>query len=88
MTDTYFDVQMYIVSLFDEMEIMSDLVFDTITGELIGYVDLRDPDINLQHMIRQILLQWMHFYSFSEVFALTWNSASPTSQQMESQLPS
>ena len=41
MTDTYFDVQMYIVSLFDEMKIMLDLVFDAITGELIGYVDLR-----------------------------------------------
>ena len=40
MTDTYFDVQMYIVSLFDEMKIMLDLVFDAITGELIGYVDL------------------------------------------------
>lgn len=41
MTDTYFDVQMYIVSLFDEMKIMLDLVFDAITGELIGYVELR-----------------------------------------------
>ena len=46
MTDTYFDVQRYIVLLFDEMKIMSNLVFDKVTGELIGYVDLGDPDIN------------------------------------------
>ena len=46
MTDTYFDVQRHIVLLFDEMEIMSNLVFDKVTGELIGYVDLSDPDIN------------------------------------------
>ncbi|XP_022780188.1 uncharacterized protein LOC111321541 [Stylophora pistillata] len=39
MTDTYFDVQRYIVLLFDEMKIMSNLVFDKVTGELIGYVD-------------------------------------------------
>lgn len=46
MTDKYFDVQRYIVLLFDEMKIMSNLVFDKVTGELIGYVDLGDPDIN------------------------------------------
>ena len=46
MTDLYFDVQRYIVLLFDEMKIMSNLVFDKVTGELIGYVDLGDPDIN------------------------------------------
>ena len=46
MTDTYFDVQKYIVLLFDEMMIMSNLVFDKVTGELIGYVDLGDPVIN------------------------------------------
>lgn len=27
------------------MKIMSNLVFDKVTGELIGYVDLGDPDI-------------------------------------------
>ena len=46
MTDTYFDVQRYIVLLFDEMKIMSNLVFDKVTGELIGYVDLGDPNVN------------------------------------------
>ena len=36
----------YVVLLFDEMKITSNLVFDKFTGELIGYVDLGDPDIN------------------------------------------
>jgi hypothetical protein len=35
-TDSYFDVQRYVVLLFDEMKIMSNLVFDKFTGELIG----------------------------------------------------
>lgn len=42
----YFDVQRYVVLLFDEMKIMSNLVFDKVTGELIGNVDLGDPEIN------------------------------------------
>lgn len=46
MTDMYFDVQRYVVLLFDEMKIMSNLVFDKVTGELIGNVDLGDPEIN------------------------------------------
>ena len=46
LTNSYFDVQRYIVLLFDEMKIMSNLVFDKVTGKLIGYLDLGDPDIN------------------------------------------
>ena len=46
LTNSYFDVQRYIVLLFDEMKIISNLVFDKVTGELIGYLDLGDPDIN------------------------------------------
>lgn len=45
-TNSYFDVQRYMVLLFDEMKITSNLVFDKFTGELIGYIDLGDPDIN------------------------------------------
>ena len=45
-TDCYFDVQRYVVLLFDEMKIMSNLVFDKVTGELIGFTDLGDPDLN------------------------------------------
>ena len=45
-SDTYFDVQRYVVLLFDEMKIRSNLVYDKVTGELIGSVDLGDPNVN------------------------------------------
>ena len=45
-TDKYFDVQRYIVLLFDETKIRSSLVYDKESGELIGFVDLGDPDVN------------------------------------------
>lgn len=45
-TNSYFDVQRYVVLLFDEMKVLSNLVFDKVTGELIGFVDLGDPDVN------------------------------------------
>ena len=46
MTNSYFDVQRYIVVLFDEMKVNSNLVFDKTSGELIGYLDLGDSDLN------------------------------------------
>ena len=46
MTDSYFDVQRYVILLFDEMKVTSNLVFDKVTGELIGFTDLGDPDLN------------------------------------------
>ena len=46
MTSDYYDVQRYVVISFDEMKIQSGLVWDKVTGELIGYVDLGDPDTN------------------------------------------
>ena len=45
-SDKYFDLQRYVVSLFDEMKIRTNLVYDKVTGELIGFVDLGDPDVN------------------------------------------
>ena len=45
-TESYFDVQRYVVLLFDEMKVMSNLVLDKVTGELIGFTDLGDPDLN------------------------------------------
>ena len=46
LTDSYFDVQRFVVLLFDEMKVMSNLVFDKVTEELIGFTDLGDPDLN------------------------------------------
>ena len=45
-TEHYFDVQRYVVLLFDEMKVMANLVLDKTTGELIGFMDLGDPDLN------------------------------------------
>lgn len=45
-TEHYFDVQRYVVLLFDEMKVMANLVLDKTTGELIGFTDLGDPDLN------------------------------------------
>ena len=46
LTDTYFDVQRYVVLLFDEMKVMSNLVLDKVTGELISFTDLGDLELN------------------------------------------
>ena len=48
LTNRYFNVQRYIVLhvLFDEMKINSNLVFDKVTSELIGHVDLGDPEVS------------------------------------------
>ena len=41
-TNNYFDVQRYVVLLFDEMKVLANLVLDKTTGELIGFTDLGD----------------------------------------------
>ena len=46
LTNSYFDVQRYVVLLFDEMKVQSNLVLDKGTGELIGFTDLGDLDLN------------------------------------------
>ena len=43
----YFDIQRYVCLLIDEMKIKSNLVFDKHSGELIGYLDLGDPEKNV-----------------------------------------
>ena len=45
-TNDYFDVQRYIVLLFDEMKVQANLVLNKVTGEIAGFTDLGDPDIN------------------------------------------
>jgi len=53
LTDSYFDVQRYVVLLFDEMKVQANLVFEKNTGELIGFVDLGDPDVNFGTLEKQ-----------------------------------
>ena len=45
-TKTLKDCQRNIVLSFDEMKIQENLVYDKYSGNLVGYVDLGDPDIN------------------------------------------
>ena len=45
-TSTYAGTQRYVVLLFDEMKIKSNLVFDKHTDKLIGFLDLGDPQVN------------------------------------------
>ena len=45
-TSTFSHIERYIIILFDEMKIQEDLVWDKHTGELIGFVDLGDTEVN------------------------------------------
>ena len=46
-TEDFSDGEKYMVLLLDEMKIQENLVWDKHTGELIGYVDLGDTDVNM-----------------------------------------
>ncbi|CAB3981384.1 Hypothetical predicted protein [Paramuricea clavata] len=39
-------IQRFVVLAFDEMKVQSKLVFNKNTGDLVGFLDLGDPDIN------------------------------------------
>ena len=45
-TKSFVAIERYIVLVFDEMNLQEDLVWDKTTGELIGFVDLGDTDLN------------------------------------------
>ena len=45
-TKSFSDNEKFFVILMDEMKIQSNLVWDKHTGELIGYVDLGDTELN------------------------------------------
>ena len=45
-SDNFVGIQRYVAVCFDEMKIQSGLVWDKVKGELIGYIDLGDPNIN------------------------------------------
>ena len=46
MTKDFSDPERYVTILIDEMKVQEDLVWDKHSGELIGYVDLGDKEIN------------------------------------------
>ena len=39
-------VQRYVVVIMDEMKIQANLVFDKVSGDLVGFIDLGDPMTN------------------------------------------
>ena len=45
-TKHFTDLQRYVVLVMDEMKIQSNLVFDKVSGDLVGFVDLGDPMTN------------------------------------------
>ena len=49
-TSSFSGVQRYVALIVDEMKIQSNLVFDTFSGELVGFVDLGDPMINFSNL--------------------------------------
>lgn len=59
-TESYFDVQRYVVLLFDEMKIMANLVLYKVTGKFIGFTDLGDPYLNFGSWTRFMRLPHMH----------------------------
>ena len=50
LAENLFDVQRYAVLSFDEMKVQSKLVFDKLTGELIAFLHLGDPDVNFAEL--------------------------------------
>ena len=46
-------IQRFVALLFDEMKVKSNLVFNKHSGELIGFLDLGDPDVNLATLKRR-----------------------------------
>ena len=56
MTTKLSNVQRYIVLMFDEVKIKSNLVWDKHTGQLIGFMDLGDPDLNFVSAEKEIPL--------------------------------
>ena len=40
---SFSEAQRFVVLVMDEMKIQSNLVFDKYSGDLIGFMDLRDP---------------------------------------------
>ena len=58
-TETLQGFQKFVVLSFDQMKIQQNLAFDKQSGELIGYVDLGDPEKNSQPLTMKMILQPM-----------------------------
>ena len=75
LTDKFFDTQRYVALLFDEMKIQAGLVFNKVTGELIGFVDLGDPDVSFavlekSELATHVLVIFVHGFATDLKFGL------------------
>ena len=52
LTKDFSNLQRYICLAFDEMKIHSNLVYNKCSGEIIGYLDLGDPDIDYTTFVK------------------------------------
>ena len=52
LTKDFSNLQRYICLAFDEMKIQSNLVYNKYSGEIIGYLDLGDPDIDYTTFVK------------------------------------
>ena len=68
-TELFSESERYVTILFDEMKIQEDLVWDKHIGELIGFVDLGDMELNYATML---LIYW---YSLLKVLAILYHIA-------------
>eukprot|EP00794_Sanderia_malayensis_P014619 gene14619-16134_t len=74
--------QRYVTLAFDEMKIQSKLVFDKHTKELIGFVDLGDPDLNFacfekaEELATHVLVFYVHGLASDLKFNLAYFATS------------
>ena len=53
---SFTSIQRYVAVVMDEMKIQSNLVFDKVSGELIGFIDLGDPMTNFATLTNEDLI--------------------------------
>ena len=49
-TSSFSPVQRYVAVIMEEMKIQSNLVFDKVSGDLVGFIDLGDPMTNFANL--------------------------------------
>ncbi|XP_047137374.1 uncharacterized protein LOC124813866 [Hydra vulgaris] len=78
------DHQRFVTLSFDEIKIQSDLVFDKHSGDLIGYVDLGDPDLNycsfpdLNELAKHVFVYYVRGLSSDLKYALAFFATKDT----------
>ena len=61
-TSSFSPVQRYVAVVMDEMKVQSNLVFDKVSGDLVGFIDLGDPMNNFANLKTRTQLQPMPWH--------------------------